>query len=73
MIIAMVGVLLRKLIRNEDIRKRTTVTDISHRIDKPTFISGSGQGVVQITDRRCGQKILEWRRSTRSNRVYCTA
>ncbi|KAJ8706908.1 hypothetical protein PYW07_012986 [Mythimna separata] len=55
---AMLGVSLRHHIRNEDIRKRTKVTDIARRIAKLKW-QWAGH-IACRTDGRRGRKVLEW-------------
>jgi hypothetical protein len=59
---AMLGVSLRDRIRNDDIRKRTKVTDIAPRIAdlKWQWIGH----IARRTDGRWGGKVLEWRPRT---------
>ncbi|KAJ8711218.1 hypothetical protein PYW07_008460 [Mythimna separata] len=59
---AMLGVSLRDHIRNEDIRKRTKVTDIARRIAKLKW-QWTGH-IARKTDGRWGRKVLEWRPRT---------
>ena len=59
---AMLGVSLRDRIRNEDIRKRTKVTDVARRIAKLKW-QWAGH-IARRTDGRWGRKVLEWRPRT---------
>ena len=59
---AMLGVSLRDRIRNEEIRKRTKVTDIAQRISKLKW-QWAGH-IARRTDDRWGRKVLEWRPRT---------
>ena len=59
---AMLGVSLRDHIRNEEIRKRTKVTDIARRIAKLKW-QWAGH-IARRTDGRWGRKVLEWRPRT---------
>jgi exonuclease III len=56
---AMLGVTLRDRIRNEEIRRRTKVTDIGRRIAKLKW-QWAGH-IARRTDGRWGGKVLEWR------------
>lgn len=56
---AMPGVSLRDRIRNEEIRRRTKVTDIAERISKFKW-QWAGR-IARRTGNRWGQKDLEWR------------
>ena len=56
---AMLGVSLRDRIRNEEIRRRTKVTDIALRISKLKW-QWAGH-IARRTDGRWGRKVLEWR------------
>ncbi|CAH2237929.1 jg18732 [Pararge aegeria aegeria] len=56
---AMMGVSLQARIRNDDIRKRTKVTDIAHRISKLNW-QWAGH-VCRRTDGHWGRRVLEWR------------
>ncbi|CAH2234725.1 jg4711 [Pararge aegeria aegeria] len=51
---AILGVFLRDQIMNEEIRRRTSVTDIAQRVAK----------IALRTDGRWGSKVLEWRPCT---------
>ena len=59
---AMLGVSLRDRIRNEEIRRRTKVTDIAQRISKLKW-QWAGH-IARRTDGRWGCKVLEWRPRT---------
>ncbi|CAH2228331.1 jg1561 [Pararge aegeria aegeria] len=59
---AMLGVSLRDQIRNEEIRRRTRVTDIAQRIAK-LELQWAGH-IARRTDGRWGLKVLEWRPRT---------
>ncbi|CAH2266686.1 jg19836 [Pararge aegeria aegeria] len=59
---AMLGVSLRDQIRNEEIRRRTRVTDIAQRVAKLKW-QWAGH-VARRTDGRWGLKVLEWRPRT---------
>ncbi|KAJ8706628.1 hypothetical protein PYW07_012706 [Mythimna separata] len=59
---AMLGVSLRDHMRNEDIRKRTKVTDIARSIAKLKW-QWAGH-IARRTDGRWGRKVLEWRPRT---------
>ncbi|RVE40206.1 hypothetical protein evm_015144 [Chilo suppressalis] len=59
---AMLRVSLRDRIRNEEIRKRTKVTDIAHRIANLKW-QWAGH-IARRTDGRWGGKVLEWRPRT---------
>ncbi|XP_028175804.1 uncharacterized protein LOC114364024 [Ostrinia furnacalis] len=56
---AMLGVSLRDRIRNEEIRRRTRVTDIARRIAKIKW-QWAGH-IARRADGRWGRKVLEWR------------
>ncbi|KAJ0169495.1 hypothetical protein K1T71_015082 [Dendrolimus kikuchii] len=56
---AMLGVSLMDKIRNEDIRKRTKVTDIARKISKLKW-QWAGH-VCRRTDGRWSKRVLEWR------------
>ncbi|CAH2226067.1 jg24551 [Pararge aegeria aegeria] len=56
---AMLGVSLRDRIRNDEIRRRTEVTDLAQRISK--FKWQWAGHVCRRTDGRCGRRVLEWR------------
>ncbi|XP_072943439.1 uncharacterized protein [Epargyreus clarus] len=56
---AMLGIFLRDRIRNEEIRRRTKVTDIALKISKLKW-QWAGH-IVRRTDNRWGRKVLEWR------------
>ncbi|XP_072938827.1 uncharacterized protein [Epargyreus clarus] len=56
---AMLGISLRDRIRNEEIRRRTKVTDIALKISKLKW-QWAGH-IVRRTDNRWGRKVLEWR------------
>ncbi|CAH2233307.1 jg6231 [Pararge aegeria aegeria] len=56
---AMLGVSLRDQIRNEEIRRRTRVTDIAQRVAKLKW-QWAGY-IARRTDGRWGLKVLEWR------------
>ena len=54
----MLGVSLRDRISNEEIRRRTNVTDIALRI---SMLKGQWAGhIARRTDYRWGRKVLEW-------------
>ncbi|CAH2238646.1 jg13037 [Pararge aegeria aegeria] len=55
---AMLGVSLSVQIRNEEIRRRTTVIDIAQRVAKLNW-QWAGH-IAWRTDGRCGLKMLEW-------------
>ncbi|CAH2269230.1 jg1750 [Pararge aegeria aegeria] len=57
---AMLGVSLRDQIRNEEIRRRTRVTDIAQRVAKLNW----AWHIARRTDGRWGLKVLEWRSRT---------
>ncbi|CAH2217048.1 jg26090 [Pararge aegeria aegeria] len=59
---AMLGVSLRDQIRNEEIRRRTRVTDIAQRVAKLKW-QWAGH-IARRTDGRSGPKVLEWRPRT---------
>ncbi|CAH2268389.1 jg15843 [Pararge aegeria aegeria] len=59
---AMLGVSLRDQIRNEEIRRRTRVTDIAQRVAKLKW-QWAGH-IARRTDGRWGLKVLEWRPRT---------
>ncbi|CAH2242620.1 jg8457 [Pararge aegeria aegeria] len=59
---AMLGVSLRDQIRNEEIRRRTRVTDIAQRVAKLKW-QWAGH-IARRTDGRGGLKVLEWRPRT---------
>ena len=56
---AMLGISLRDRIRNDEIRRRTQVTDIALKICKLKW-QWAGH-IVRRTDDRWGRKVLEWR------------
>ncbi|CAH2232418.1 jg19353 [Pararge aegeria aegeria] len=59
---AMLGVSLRDQIRNEEILRRTSVTDIAQRVAK---LKWQWAGRIALrTDGRWGLKVLEWRPRT---------
>ncbi|CAH2237376.1 jg10504 [Pararge aegeria aegeria] len=58
----MLGVSLRDQIRNEEIRRRTRVTDIAQRVAKLKW-QWAGH-IARRTDGRWGLKVLEWRPRT---------
>lgn len=63
----MLGVSLRDHIRNEELRRRTGVTDIIERISKLKW-NWAGQ-VARMSDGRWTKKLLEWRpRADKRNR-----
>ncbi|PZC74016.1 hypothetical protein B5X24_HaOG208430 [Helicoverpa armigera] len=64
---AMLGVSLRDRIRNEEIRRRTKVTDIAHRISKLKW-QWAGH-IARRADGRWGRKVLEWRPRTSKRSV----
>ncbi|CAH2208160.1 jg21834 [Pararge aegeria aegeria] len=59
---SMLGVSLRDQIRNEEIRRRTRVTDIAQRVAKLKW-QWAGN-IARRTDGRWGSKLLEWRPRT---------
>ncbi|CAH2235186.1 jg16174 [Pararge aegeria aegeria] len=59
---AMLGVSLRDQITNEEIRRRTRVTDIAQRVAKLKW-KWAGH-IARRTDGRWGSKVLEWRPRT---------
>ncbi|CAH2267251.1 jg14719 [Pararge aegeria aegeria] len=59
---AMLGVSLRDQIRNEEIRRRTRVTDIARQVTKLKW-QWAGH-IARRTDGRWGLKVLEWRPRT---------
>ncbi|CAH2266074.1 jg17600 [Pararge aegeria aegeria] len=59
---AMLGVYLRDQIRNEEIHRRTRVTDIARRVAKLKW-QWAGH-MARRTDGRWGLKMLEWRPRT---------
>ncbi|CAH2240428.1 jg13331, partial [Pararge aegeria aegeria] len=59
---AMLGVSLRDQIRNEEIRRRIRITDISQRVAKLKW-KWAGH-IARSTDGRWGSKVLEWRPRT---------
>ncbi|CAH2211469.1 jg22874 [Pararge aegeria aegeria] len=65
---AMLGVSLRDQIRNEEIRRRTRVTNIAQRVAKLKW-QWAGH-IARRTDGRWGLKVLEWRSRT-GNRSAC--
>ncbi|CAH2240183.1 jg10124 [Pararge aegeria aegeria] len=56
---AMLGVSLRDQIRNEEIRRRTRVTDIAQRVARLKW--KWAEHIARRTDGRWGSKVLEWR------------
>ncbi|CAH2265008.1 jg25136 [Pararge aegeria aegeria] len=58
----MLGVSLRDQIINEEIRRRTRVTDIAQRVAKLKW-KWAGH-IARRTDGRWGSKVLEWRPRT---------
>ena len=64
---AMLGVSLRDRIRNEEIRRRTKVTDIARRIAKLKW-QWAGH-IARRADGRWGVKVLEWRPRTTKRSV----
>ncbi|CAH2231720.1 jg14303 [Pararge aegeria aegeria] len=56
---AMLGISLRDRIRNDEIRRRTKVTDIAQRISKLKWQWASH--VCRRTDGLWGRRVLEWR------------
>ncbi|CAH2229314.1 jg17063 [Pararge aegeria aegeria] len=56
---AMLGVSLRNQIRNEEIRRRTKVTDIAQRVAKLKW--QWSRHIARRTDGRWGHMMLEWR------------
>ncbi|CAH2237178.1 jg11151 [Pararge aegeria aegeria] len=63
----MLGVSLRDQIRNEEIRRRTRVTDIATRVTKLNW-QWAGH-IARGTDGRCDPKVLEWRLHTSKRSV----
>ncbi|CAH2234461.1 jg17763 [Pararge aegeria aegeria] len=59
---ATLGVSLRDRIRNEEIRRRTRVTDIAQRVAKLKWQCARHK--ARRTDGRWGLKVLEWRPRT---------
>lgn len=59
---AMLGVSLRDRIRNEEIRRRTKVTDIAYRVSKLKW-QWAGH-IARRTDGRWSRRVLEWRPRT---------
>ncbi|CAH2240784.1 jg2484 [Pararge aegeria aegeria] len=58
----MLRAILRDQIRNEEIRRRTRVTDIAQRVAK---LKWQWAGHIDLrTDGRWGLKVLEWRPRT---------
>ena len=55
---SMLGVSLLDRIRNEEIRRRTNVTDIALRVSKLKW-QWAGH-IARRTDNRWGRKVLEW-------------
>ncbi|CAG9795108.1 unnamed protein product [Diatraea saccharalis] len=64
---AMLGISLRDRIRNQEIRKRTYVTDIAQRIAQLNW-QWAGY-IVGRTDGRWGRRVLEWRPRTERRSV----
>ncbi|CAH2268394.1 jg15848 [Pararge aegeria aegeria] len=64
---AMLGVSLRDQIRNEEIRRRTRVTNIAQRDAKLKW-QWAGH-IARRTDGRWGLKVLEWRPRTSKRSV----
>ncbi|CAH2216333.1 jg18744 [Pararge aegeria aegeria] len=59
---AMLGVSLRDQIRNEEIRRRTRVTDIAQRVAKLKKLKWQWAGhIARRTEGRWGLKGVEWR------------
>ncbi|CAH2092277.1 unnamed protein product [Euphydryas editha] len=56
---AMLGISLRDKVRNDEIRRRTKVTDIALKVCKLKW-QWAGH-IVRRTDNRWGKKVLEWR------------
>ncbi|CAH2218440.1 jg4419 [Pararge aegeria aegeria] len=54
------GVSLRDQIRNEEIRRRTRVTDIAQRVSKSQWVGH----IARRTDGRWDSKVLEWQPRT---------
>ncbi|CAH2226444.1 jg17684 [Pararge aegeria aegeria] len=64
---AVLGVSLRDQIRNEEIRRRTRVSDIAQRVAKLKWqLAGH---IARRTDGRWGLKMLEWRPRTSKRSV----
>ncbi|CAH2235140.1 jg16131 [Pararge aegeria aegeria] len=59
---ALLKVSLRDQVRNEEIRRRTRVTDIAQRVAKMKW-TWAGH-IARRIDRRWGSKALEWRTRT---------
>ncbi|CAH2254211.1 jg14379 [Pararge aegeria aegeria] len=59
---AMLGVSLRDQIKNEEIRRRTGVTDIAQRVAKLKWQCAGH--IARRTDGLWGLKVLEWRPRT---------
>ncbi|PZC76985.1 hypothetical protein B5X24_HaOG203936 [Helicoverpa armigera] len=64
---AMLGVSLRDGIRNEEIRRRTKVIDIAHRLSKLKW-QWAGH-IARRAEDRWGRKVLEWRPPTSKRSV----
>ena len=58
---SMLGVLLRDHIRNNDLRRRTAVTDVVNRIRKLKW-NWAGH-VARMSDKRWTKRLLEWDRT----------
>ncbi|XP_072931484.1 uncharacterized protein [Epargyreus clarus] len=56
---AMLGISLRDMIRNDEIRRRTNLTDIAFKISRLKW-QWAGH-IARRTDNRWGRKVLEWR------------
>ncbi|CAH2239462.1 jg21470 [Pararge aegeria aegeria] len=63
----MLEVSLRYQIRNEAIRRRTTVTDIAQRVAKLKWQWAGHK--ARRTDGRWGRKVLEWRASSAKRNI----
>ncbi|CAH2238966.1 jg19290 [Pararge aegeria aegeria] len=59
---SMLGVSLRDQIRNEEIRRRTRVTEIAQRVAKLKWQCAGH--IARRTDGRWGPKVLEWKHRT---------
>ncbi|CAH2241629.1 jg24176 [Pararge aegeria aegeria] len=61
---AMLGLSLRDQIRNEEIRRRTRVTDTAQRVVKLKWQWAGNITLERENVRRWGLKVLEWRPRT---------